>query len=214
MDNHLSKDISCAIEQNGKLSLLRIVVLGIIKLGRKGFLQCITKHLIMNLLDSHDTARLRTIADSDPASVELATLLLLTFSGAPCICYRDEVGMDGGIDPDARRGFLPETQWDQQLLGHHRDLIALRNRYGALRTGAYKTLHASGYVYAFERHLEDELLVVAVNSLWQCRSQYNRWSSSAQPSCSQRNDSQVGPLNRHLKNGFCRALNLKEFYSH
>jgi cyclomaltodextrinase / maltogenic alpha-amylase / neopullulanase len=118
----------------------------------------------MNLLDSHDTARLRTIADSDPASVELATLLLLTFPGAPCIYYGDEVGMDGGIDPDARRGFLPEAQWDQQLLGHHRDLIALRNHYGALRTGAYKTLYASGHVYAFERRLEDELLVVAVNA--------------------------------------------------
>jgi cyclomaltodextrinase / maltogenic alpha-amylase / neopullulanase len=118
----------------------------------------------LNLLDSHDTARLRTIADNDPASVELATLLLLTFPGAPCIYYGDEVGMDGGIDPDARRGFLPEAQWNQHLLEHHRDLITLRNRYRALRTGAYKTLYASGHAYAFERRLEGEILVIAVNA--------------------------------------------------
>jgi cyclomaltodextrinase / maltogenic alpha-amylase / neopullulanase len=118
----------------------------------------------MNLLDSHDTARLSTIAGSDPASVELATLLLLTFPGAPCIYYGNEIGMEGGIDPDARRGFLPEAQWNQPLRDYHRDLIALRNRYGALRTGAYKTVYASGHVYACERRLEDEVLIVAVNA--------------------------------------------------
>jgi cyclomaltodextrinase / maltogenic alpha-amylase / neopullulanase len=118
----------------------------------------------LNLLGSHDTARLRTLADDDRASVELATLLLLTFPGAPCIYYGDEVGMEGSIDPDSRRGFLPEPQWDQPLLGYHRDLIALRHRYGSLRTGTYKTVHASGPVYAFERRLENEILIVVVNA--------------------------------------------------
>ncbi|MGL5130904.1 MAG: glycoside hydrolase family 13 protein, partial [Planktothrix sp.] len=45
----------------------------------------------LNLLDSHDTARLITIAGGDKASVELATLLLFTFPGAPSIYYGDEV---------------------------------------------------------------------------------------------------------------------------
>jgi cyclomaltodextrinase / maltogenic alpha-amylase / neopullulanase len=43
----------------------------------------------LNLLDSHDTARLITIASEDQASVELATLLLFTFRS---IYYGDEVG--------------------------------------------------------------------------------------------------------------------------
>jgi cyclomaltodextrinase / maltogenic alpha-amylase / neopullulanase len=118
----------------------------------------------LNLINSHDTARLRTIADNDRASVELATLLLLTFPGAPCIYYGDEVGMQGSIDPDSRRGFLPEPQWDQQILSYHRDLIALRDRYTSLRTGTYKTVYASGHVYAFERRLENEILIVVVNA--------------------------------------------------
>jgi glycosidase len=37
----------------------------------------------LNLLASHDTARLLSIAGEDRASVELATLLLLTFSWCP-----------------------------------------------------------------------------------------------------------------------------------
>ncbi len=118
----------------------------------------------LNLLGSHDTARLLTIADNDRASVELATLLLLTFPGAPCLYYGDEVGMQGGIDPDSRQGFAHEQQWDQPLLAYHRALIALRHRYASLRTGAHKIVYASGSVYVIERRLEDEILVIGVNA--------------------------------------------------
>ncbi|AGY59841.1 glycoside hydrolase family 13 protein [Gloeobacter kilaueensis] len=118
----------------------------------------------LNLLASHDTARLMTIAGGDRESVEIATLLLLTFPGAPSIYYGDEVGLPGGIDPDSRQGFPLETQWDRKLLAYHRELIALRHRYRALRTGSYKSLHASGQSYVFERRLDDETVLVAVNA--------------------------------------------------
>ena len=70
----------------------------------------------LNLLASHDTARLLTIAGGDRCTVELSTLLLLTFPGAPSIYYGDEVGLPGGLDPDSRRGFPPEVDWDMELL--------------------------------------------------------------------------------------------------
>jgi len=117
----------------------------------------------LNLLASHDTARLLTIARGDKASVELATLLLLTFPGAPSIYYGDEVGLPGALDPDSRRGFPLEAHWEVDVLDYHKQLIALRHKYAALRTGSYHILFAEGAVYVFARILGHEEIVVAVN---------------------------------------------------
>jgi glycosidase len=117
----------------------------------------------LNLLDSHDTARLITLAGGDKASVALATLLLFTFPGATCIYYGDEVGLEGGPDPDCRRGFPSEANWDQEVLDYHRQLAALRHTHPALRTGDYQVLFAQGSVYAFARTLGTEELIVALN---------------------------------------------------
>ncbi len=118
----------------------------------------------LNLLASHDTARLLSIAGGDQPSVELATLLLLTFPGAPSIYYGDEVGLLGALDPDSRRGFPPESDWNYKIFECHRQLIALRHTHSALRTGDYKVLHAEGTVYVFARTLGDDTLVIAVNA--------------------------------------------------
>ncbi len=59
----------------------------------------------LNLLDSHDSPRFRTLTGRDEASWRLATLLLATLPGAPCIYYGDEVGVEGDHDPDCRRSF-------------------------------------------------------------------------------------------------------------
>jgi len=124
----------------------------------------------LNLLDSHDTARLISIVGGDRSSVELATLLLLTAPGAPCIYYGDEVGLAGGIDPDCRRSFLAEDQWQQEVLAYHRRLIALRHQHPALRTGSYDILYAEGLALVVARQLAAtgthaaETLIIAVNA--------------------------------------------------
>ncbi len=118
----------------------------------------------LNLLGSHDTARLLTLTGGDKASVELATLLLLTFPGAPSIYYGDEVGLLGGLDPDSRRSFPLEENWDLDLLNCHKQLIALRHRYPALRRGKYRVLHAQEHIYVFARILDEEEIIVAVNT--------------------------------------------------
>ncbi|HEY9698209.1 MAG TPA: alpha-amylase family glycosyl hydrolase [Trichocoleus sp.] len=118
----------------------------------------------LNLLASHDTARLLTMAGEDQASVELAMLLLFTFPGAPSIYYGDEVGLVGGLDPDSRRSFPPEEQWNRELLTCHQQLISLRHAHPALRTGNYQILGAEDMVYAFARIGSGEVLVVAVNA--------------------------------------------------
>lgn len=119
----------------------------------------------LNLLDSHDTARLLNIAGHDRASVRLATLLLMTYPGAPSVYYGDEIGLPGELDPDCRRAMpwdRPDT-WDREVLAYHRRLIALRHAHPALRTGAYHRLHADADTYAFARAGEGEALLVALN---------------------------------------------------
>ncbi|MFO7166710.1 MAG: glycoside hydrolase family 13 protein [Chloroflexota bacterium] len=120
----------------------------------------------LNLINSHDTARLVSIAGGDRASMRLATILLMTFPGAPSVYYGDEIGLEGRQDPDCRRTIpwdRPET-WDQEVLGYHKQLIALRKEHVALRTGAYVRLYADDHVYAFARVGDDETIVVAVNA--------------------------------------------------
>ena len=72
----------------------------------------------MNLLGSHDTARILTVMGGDVASVRLAALLTFTFPGAPCIYYGDEIGMVGGPDPDCRGSFPWERRstWNEDIL--------------------------------------------------------------------------------------------------
>ncbi|MEL6939392.1 MAG: alpha-amylase family glycosyl hydrolase [Cyanobacteria bacterium J06598_1] len=118
----------------------------------------------LNLLGSHDVARVLSLVGEDAASAALATLLLLTFPGAPSIYYGDEIGLSGGLDPDCRWGFPEKEKWNQSVLKMHKDLIALRKSHAALRIGKYQTLAAEGECYVFARLLEKEMVVVAVNT--------------------------------------------------
>jgi glycosidase len=91
----------------------------------------------------------------------------MTLPGAPCVYYGDEIGMEGGHDPDCRRAFpWDESRWDQHLLAFFRRAIALRHNHRALRRGHYVRLHADDQhnVYAFARRGEQETLVVVLNN--------------------------------------------------
>jgi glycosidase len=118
----------------------------------------------LNLLSSHDTARVLTVAGDDEASVDLATLLTFTYPGAPSIYYGDEIGLAGAFDPDSRRGFPFQTAWNLRMLDLHKQLIALRHAHPALRVGDYHVLSAEGHLYVFARSLPEETLIVAVNA--------------------------------------------------
>ena len=117
-----------------------------------------------NLLDSHDTPRLLTSLSGDRALFKVAVTLLFTYIGVPCIYYGDEIGMEGGRDPDCRRTFpWNEAEWDAEVLAHYRTLTELRRGSGALQTGAFLELYARADVYAFVRLLGDECVLTVVN---------------------------------------------------
>lgn len=119
----------------------------------------------LNLLDSHDTARFLTLARGDTTALRLAVLFQMTFPGAPCVYYGDEVGMLGGRDPDCRRSFdWDASTWNRELREHYRRAIALRNDHPALRRGEFRKVHAYDGIYAFIRALDGEELLVALNA--------------------------------------------------
>ena len=59
-----------------------------------------------NLLGSHDTPRFLTRVKGNRDLMKAAVTLLFTYIGVPCVYYGDEVGLEGGDDPDCRRTFL------------------------------------------------------------------------------------------------------------
>jgi neopullulanase len=123
-------------------------------------------HVQLNLLDSHDSPRFRTMAGRDPGAWRLATLLLATLPGAPCIYSGDEVGVDGDQDPDCRRAFpWDEARWDRDGLAWTRAVLHLRHELPALRRGGFRVAGSAGLALGFVRAGADGgLAVVALNA--------------------------------------------------
>jgi cyclomaltodextrinase len=119
----------------------------------------------MNLIDSHDTPRLRTMCAGDIDGQRLTTLVLLTVGGAPCIYYGDEIGMAGEQDPYSRGAFpADESAWDRDLLAFYRGAIALRNENPALRRGELAIAGAAGMTAAYTRRDGGDAFVVCINA--------------------------------------------------
>jgi neopullulanase len=118
----------------------------------------------LNLIGSHDTPRFLTLAGGELAALEMAFLFLFTVPGAPCVYYGDEIGLEGGADPDCRRAFpWDEASWDHVLRDHVKRLAALRRARPALRRGAFRTLLAAGDVVAWARVEEADAVVAVFN---------------------------------------------------
>lgn len=139
----------------------------------------------MNLLDSHDTERIRwtltpgqdTRADKEfnaanvangAARMRLAALIQFTMPGMPTVYYGDEVAMTGDDDPDDRRTF----PWDSdpsltrpQVQSHYANLSLARRMSEALMRGSFQALLADddANVVAYGRKTDAQAAVVAVN---------------------------------------------------
>jgi len=125
-----------------------------------------------NLLGSHDTVRYMTAAQEAGQwaleRVKLAVLMKLVFPGAPMIYYGDEIGLEGGADPDCRRCFPwehPES-WNTDLRAWTKQWIHFRHEHPALRTGHFTTLLADSEmnVYACARWNNTEQFVAIFNN--------------------------------------------------
>jgi len=141
---------------------------------------------LMNLLDSHDTERIRwTLTPGQETTAEkeqnaanvsegkrrqrIASLIQFTVPGAPTVFYGDEVGMTGDDDPDDRRTFpwfdTPGARPDQNIYFHYLALYNLRKSQAVLVDGDFRVLladDAAGLV-AYGRKTEKQAALVIVN---------------------------------------------------
>jgi len=119
----------------------------------------------LNLLDSHDTTRFLTVASGDTDALKLAYFFLMTYIGAPYIYYGDEIGMDGGPDPECRKSFnWDEKAWNHDLRNYLKELILVRKDEDALRRGTYQRLYSDADVIVYARQYRQETLLIAINT--------------------------------------------------
>lgn len=122
---------------------------------------------------------------------EVILAFQFTYIGAPYIYYGDEVGMWGADDPDCRKPMVwseysyedeshhplglkrpadPVTV-DEELLNYYKSLVRIRNEYGSLRRGTYRTVFVDDLnaLFAFERRYENEAMLAIFNGSTETR---------------------------------------------
>ena len=110
-----------------------------------------------SILDSHDSARFRTIAGSgDRQFVGIG--LQMTMPGVPMVFAGDELGLEGEWGEDARRTMPWDRRdtWDAGLLDEYRRLIALRRSSPALAHGGIRFAFVDDDVIAYIRETSSE----------------------------------------------------------
>lgn len=118
------------------------------------------------LLGSHDTERVKTLLNGNLEKLKLAYLLLFAFPGTPSIYYGDEIGLEGGKDPDCRRAFpWDESQWDHELRNWIKGLINTRHNTPVLRRGSWTSepYHQNNGTIRIKREGGGEELHIFVN---------------------------------------------------
>lgn len=142
-------------------------------------------HAMMNILSTHDTARLLTVVDSKyPIShdkkvcsqykipneeiesakfrVKVATLLQFTLCGVPSVYYGDEIGMQGYADP-LNRCTYPWGQEDAEILNWYKFLSKLRSEYSAFSQGEFEEIFKDNGIYIYKRFDNESQVLLCVN---------------------------------------------------
>lgn len=120
-----------------------------------------------NIIDSHDTPRLLHRCEGDKRKMKLASFLQFVLPGTPCIYYGDEIGMEGGPDPDCRKCMeWNEDKQDRDLFQHYKKLIELRKDYKVLRTGTiqFLSVNQGDQKLIIERCDEKDYILILLNA--------------------------------------------------
>ena len=118
----------------------------------------------MVLLDSHDTARFKTVVGNDRAAHLSAATALFTYPGVPSIFAGDEIGLEGAWGEDARRTIdweHPEN-FDHATRDGFKKLISIRKKHDALIKGGIRWVFVSDNAFAYIRESKKEALLVYV----------------------------------------------------
>ncbi|MBX3110780.1 MAG: alpha-glucosidase C-terminal domain-containing protein [Fimbriimonadaceae bacterium] len=121
---------------------------------------------MMNLIGSHDTPRFMNECGGDRRLAKLGAFVQFTWVGAPCVYYGDELGMEGGKDPDNRRGMRWDTADPQnEMLSYYKTLARVRLGSEALMVGDPVRVLADDQrgIVSFGRVYEKDAALVILN---------------------------------------------------
>ena len=141
----------------------------------------------LNLLGSHDRARLLTVLGDAPAADQLsdgerfrfrldkghrglavsrlwvAALIQMTMPGVPCVYYGDEAGLEGYADPYNRAPY-PWGHVDENCRTIYRNAIAVRKSLPVFTSGDFEPFAVNDDVFGFWRRGDGEQVCVLVNA--------------------------------------------------
>jgi len=142
-------------------------------------------YTLMNLLDSHDTERIRwTLTPGQETTAEkelnaanvaegkqrqrLASLIQFTVPGAPTVFYGDEVAITGDDDPDDRRTYPWSDKGgapDQEMFTHYQTLNTLRSSNDVLVHGDFQVLFTDdgSQIVVYGRKTNNQAAIVIIN---------------------------------------------------
>jgi len=119
----------------------------------------------MMLLDSHDTARFRTVVLGDIAAHKTAMTMMLSYPGVPSIFAGDEIGLEGSWGEDARRTINWEDRsgWDVEFFAEVKKLVKLRKTQDALIHGGLRWVSVGNDYIAYLRESKKQSILVLVS---------------------------------------------------
>lgn len=119
----------------------------------------------MMLLDSHDTARFRTVVLGDIQAHKTAMTMMLSYPGVPSIFAGDEIGLEGSWGEDARRTINWEDRsgWDTEFFAEVKKLVKLRKTQDALINGGLRWVAVENDYIAYLRESKKQSLLVLVS---------------------------------------------------
>jgi alpha-glucosidase len=119
----------------------------------------------MLLLDSHDTARFRTVVLGDKNAHIAGMVMMLTYPGVPSIFAGDEIGLEGSWGEDSRRtiNWEDRSQWDYEFLAEVKKLVALRKSHDALISGGLRWVAAEDDYIAYLRESKKEAILIVIS---------------------------------------------------
>ncbi len=118
----------------------------------------------MLILDSHDTARFRTVVLGDRNAHLAAMTMLLTYPGVPSIFAGDEIGLEGSWGEDSRRtiNWDDRSAWDVDFYTSVKTLIKLRKESPALINGGLRWVAVEKEYLAYLRESKDQSLLIFI----------------------------------------------------
>ena len=119
----------------------------------------------MMLLDSHDTARFRTVVLGDKKAHLSAMTMMLTYPGVPSIFAGDEIGLEGSWGEDARRtiNWEDRSNWDTEFMNEVKKLVILRRSQDALVNGGLRWVRAEDDYLLYLRESKKQNLLILIS---------------------------------------------------